>query len=236
MNETALDLLAATHFRAKAPVSVGAQLHRALREAIIRGELRPGQQLSETETAQRFAISRQPVREAFIKLGEEDLVEIRPQRGTYVRKISVRGVLDARHLREIIEVSFVRQVAGKRDEALIAALRDNIERQRKIAGGDSRGFWPLDEELHRTVALAAAGEYGWRVLENIKAHLDRVRFLTYDSTTPIAQIVDEHAAIVNAIESGKPGEAVRITEKHLREIIRTLPVVARQHPEYFEDV
>ena len=100
-------------FRPKESVSIGAQLHRLLRAAIIRGDLRPGQTISEIETGKRFAISRQPVREAFIKLGEERLIEVLPQRGTYIRKISVKEVLDARHLREIIEVSIVREVAEK---------------------------------------------------------------------------------------------------------------------------
>ena len=86
-------------------LSIGAQLHRLLRTAIIEGELIPGQAISEIEMSRKFSISRQPVREAFIKLAEERLVEVRPQRGTFVRKISLKEVLDARHLREIIEVS-----------------------------------------------------------------------------------------------------------------------------------
>ena len=97
------DDFATATFRPKESVSMGAQLHRILRTAIIRGELVPGQAISEIEMSKRFSISRQPVREAFIKLGEERLIEVMPQRGTYVRKISVKEVLDARHLREIIE-------------------------------------------------------------------------------------------------------------------------------------
>jgi DNA-binding GntR family transcriptional regulator len=54
----------------------------ALRSAIVTLQLKPGQALSETEIAQRFRVSRQPVREAFIKLAEAGLIEVRPQRGT----------------------------------------------------------------------------------------------------------------------------------------------------------
>ena len=96
----AADTLNAGRLRPQESFSIGAQLHRILRAAIIRGELSPGQAVSEVEMSRRFKISRQPVREAFIKLGEERLIEVLPQRGTYIRKISVKEVLDARHLRD----------------------------------------------------------------------------------------------------------------------------------------
>src|SRR5512133_1204570 len=129
MERTALNKVTSAEFRPKESVSMGVQLHRLLRKAIIEGNLAPGQALSETETSKQFAISRQPVREAFIKLGEERLIEILPQRGTYVRKISVKEVLDARHLREIIEVSIVREVAEHHDDTLICDLRHIVARQ-----------------------------------------------------------------------------------------------------------
>ena len=98
-----LDNLSSVSFRTQESLSMGAQLHRILRAAIIRGDLVPGQAISEIEISKKFSVSRQPVREAFIKLGEERLIEVLPQRGTYIRKISVKEVLDARHLREVIE-------------------------------------------------------------------------------------------------------------------------------------
>src|SRR5664279_3208500 len=126
MEMTIFNKLATADFRPKESISMGAQLHRILRKAIIEGDLVPGQALSETEMSKQFSISRQPVREAFIKLGEERLIEVLPQRGTYVRKISVKEVLDARHLREIIEVSIVREAAQQHDVTLISDLRNII--------------------------------------------------------------------------------------------------------------
>ena len=61
--------LSAANFRAPESLSIGTQLHRILRAAIIRGELAPGQAISEIEIGKKFSVSRQPVREAFIKLG-----------------------------------------------------------------------------------------------------------------------------------------------------------------------
>mgnify|MGYP002148288084 CR=1 FL=1 len=91
--------------------SISAQVYRQLHSAIIRGEICPGEGLSESEIARQYSTSRQPVREAFIKLAEERLVSIQPQRGTFVVKISVADVLDARFVREAIEIAVTREAA-----------------------------------------------------------------------------------------------------------------------------
>jgi DNA-binding GntR family transcriptional regulator len=233
-NET-LDNLATEFSRPKESLSMGAQLHRILRTAIIEGDLAPGQAISEIEMSKRFSISRQPVREAFIKLGEERLIEVLPQRGTYVRKISVKGVLDARHLREIIEISIVREVTLKHDASLIKNLRQLIAQQAKVKPGDSRSFLALDEELHRALALHAGREYAWRITEGIKAQMDRVRFLSFDFATPTPQLVAEHTAIVDAIEAGDADLAEQRMEMHLRGILSSLPLIAERYPEHFVD-
>lgn len=223
------------NFRPQESLSMGAQLHRILRAAIIRGELSPGQAISEIEMSKRFSISRQPVREAFIKLGEERLIEVLPQRGTYVRKISVKEVLDARHLREIIEVSIVREVTLKHDAALIKTLRDLITQQKQVKHGDSQGFLALDEEMHKAIALHAGREYAWRITEGIKAQMNRVRFMSFDFATPTPQLADEHTAIVDAIEAGDADLAAQRMESHLKGILGSLPLIAERYPEHFVD-
>lgn len=223
------------NFRPQESLSMGAQLHRLLRAAIIRGELAPGQAISEIEMSKKFSISRQPVREAFIKLAEERLIEILPQRGTYVRKISVKEVLDARHLREIIEVSIVREVTQNHDASLIRTLRAFIEQQKQLKLGDSQEFLALDEDMHKALAMHAGREYAWRINEGIKAQMNRVRFLSFDFATPIPQLIDEHIAIVDAIESGDPDFAAERMESHVRSIITSLPLIAERYPEHFVD-
>ena len=233
MEMETFDNLSGVSFRPQESLSIGAQLHRILRAAIIRGDLVPGQAISEIEISKKFSVSRQPVREAFIKLGEERLIEVLPQRGTYVRKISVKEVLDARHLREIIEVSIVREVAEKHDEELIKTLRELVAAQKRVPHGDNQSFLQLDEEFHRTLALSAGREYAWRITEGIKAQMNRVRFLTFDSATPMQQLADEHAGVIDAIAVGDADLAAQRMEKHLRALITSLPFVAERYPEHF---
>ncbi|MDR3222049.1 MAG: GntR family transcriptional regulator [Candidatus Accumulibacter sp.] len=229
------DTLSSERFRPQEALSIGAQLHRNLRAAIILGELSPGLAVSEIEMSKKFNVSRQPVREAFIKLGEEQLIEIRPQRGTYIRRISVKEVLEARHLREIIEVSVVREVVGKRTPALVKTLRALVARQKKVRHGDNRTYLQLDDEFHRTLALHAGREYLWRVTEGIKAQMNRVRFLTVDSATPTQQLTGEHAGIVDAIEADDVKQAVRCMKQHLRTLTQSLSLMAIRYPEHFTE-
>ena len=90
---------------------VNQQIYRYLRKDIVTCIIQPGSLLSEKEVSARFNVSRQPVREAFIKLAEAGLVQVLPQRGTFVRKISARRVADGRFIREAVEVSVVRRAA-----------------------------------------------------------------------------------------------------------------------------
>jgi DNA-binding GntR family transcriptional regulator len=213
--------------------SISAQVYRQLRSAIIRGEISPGERLSESGIARQYATSRQPVREAFIKLAEGRLVKIQPQSGTFVVQISVADVLDARFVRETIEIAVTREAAITAPLSAIKELRRQIDRQRAVAPGHNAEFLALDEEFHRTLALSVGHAHAWRVIEGIKAQMDRIRYLSLDDATPIHLIIEQHERIVDGIEAGDPTEAAAAMRSHLREITRSLPDIAGRFPELF---
>jgi GntR family transcriptional regulator, rspAB operon transcriptional repressor len=212
---------------------VGPQVYRILRRQIVSLVLRPGALVSESEVARTFALSRQPVREAFIKLAEEGLVEVRPQRGTLVRKISVQGVMDARFVREAIEADIVKLAADLNDRTIVADLRRQIALQREVQEGDSASFMPLDDRFHRTLANAAGKSHAWRVIEDVKAQMDRVRFIRI-AQLPLSRLVAQHERVVDAIEAGNPSAADAAMRDHLREILGLLPILAAAEPELFD--
>lgn len=216
--------------------AIAPQIYRRLRERIVRTELLPGEVISETEIARAYAVSRQPVREAFIKLAESGLVEIRPQRGTFVRLISIREVGNARFLREAIEIAIVRKAALEATDDDIAALRTLVAEQRAVAvGGDNAAFLRLDEKFHQAIAGSADCDDAWRVLEGLKAQMDRVRYLSLPEATPLETIIEQHERIVAAIERRSPEEAEQAMRQHLSEILLSLPKLAARHPAYFVD-
>lgn len=214
-------------------LSISARLYRHLRNAVIRGELLPGQALSEAEIARQFSMSRQPVREAFIKLAEERLVVIQPQRGTFVVKISIEDVLDARFVREAIEVAIAADLAASATPETIGALREILSQQRHFEHGHNAEFMALDEQFHRTLALSAGRAYAWRVIEGIKAQMDRIRYLSLDDATPIPLLIAQHERIVDAIESSDPAAASAAVRMHMQQIVQSLPEISRKFPEMF---
>jgi DNA-binding GntR family transcriptional regulator len=208
----------------------------ALRQAIVQLQLRPGYLLSEAEVARQLGVSRQPVREAFIKLAEVGLVEVRPQRGTFVVLISAREVRNARFIREAIEVAVARKAALEAKPDQIAGLRAIIEEQRRKAeAGDHVGFLRLDEAFHQALAHSADCDHAWRVLEGLKAQMDRVRYLSMPEATPIDTLIAQHGAIVDGIAAHSPEATEAAMRAHLSEILMSLPRLAEQHPELFAE-
>ena len=212
---------------------IASQIHRILRERVIRGDLPPGHQISETEIAKRYATSRQPVREAFIKLAAEGLLSVRPQRGTVVNKIVYSAVLDARFLREAVEADIVRILAASPDTALIAELRSLVARQAEAANDEPLAFSGLDEIFLRTLADGAGRGGTWRVIEGLKAQMDRVRYLALNRF-PVQRLISQHKAIVAQIEGGSGDGADAAIRIHLREVLRDLPQIVAAQPDLFE--
>ncbi|TGG93521.1 GntR family transcriptional regulator [Natronospirillum operosum] len=216
--------------------NVRKRLYEVLRQSIIRMSLAPGQLLSENEIAQTFSVSRQPVREAFIRLSEAGLVEIRPQRGTFVVQISQEAVTEARFVREAIEVAVACSAA---EEGLapdvISELQELVERQRRcIEPLDHDRFYQLDEDFHRTLALGAGHDVAWRLTQDVKAQLDRVRYLSLPQTTPLPKLIEQHAAILECVINRDVEGTERVVKAHMREILRSLPDLVERFPDMFQ--
>lgn len=214
--------------------TIGGRVFENVRNAIVQLQLRPGNPLSEAEIARQLGVSRQPVREAFIKLGEAGLVEIRPQRGTFVRLISIREVETARFIREAIEVAIVCKATAEASESDIAAMEELIGQQWSVARhGDNVGFLRLDEMFHQAIASSAGCDDAWRVLEGLKAQMDRVRYLSLPEATPLDTIIEQHNAIIEAIKARSAKEAEAAMRRHLSEILISLPKLAHEYPSFF---
>ncbi|MCB5175141.1 GntR family transcriptional regulator [Microvirga lenta] len=214
---------------------IARQVTRALRQAIVSMQLLPGEMLSEQELARRFGVSRSPVREALIKLSEAGLVRVLPQRGTQVVKISRAGVEDARFIREAVECAVVREAALKATPVMMSELSASLTRQRRAQRSlSTEDFLALDEEFHRLLAETAGRPSAWRMVEDIKPQMDRVRFLDMTKAVPRHAVIAQHAVIVDAIKSRDPAAAEAAMRHHMSEILRSLPELAGQHPDLFE--
>ncbi|HCW98275.1 MULTISPECIES: GntR family transcriptional regulator [Pantoea] len=216
---------------------VNQQIYRYLRKDIVTCVIQPGSLLSEKEVSARFNVSRQPVREAFIKLAEAGLVQVLPQRGTFVRKISARRVADGRFIREAVEVSVVRRAALEIEPAALMTLEHNLQLQKMAASRqDSQAFLGLDDEFHRLIAESINCALAWETVENIKAAMDRVRFLTLSEVSPPDSLIEQHEEILSALKNHDADAAEAAMRRHLQEMIFSITPIAERNSEWFESL
>tara|TARA_Y100000815_G_scaffold36143_1_gene29905 strand:- start:3328 stop:4068 length:741 start_codon:yes stop_codon:yes gene_type:complete len=216
--------------------AIAPQLVAMLRRGIGEMSFRPGDVLSEKDIAARFGVSRQPVREAFIKLSEAGLVEIRPSRGTYVMKISVREVANARFVREAIESDIARNAARMATGEEIDSLRHIVAEQKRARDNvDYKAFNELDEAFHRRIADIVQNDYAWRVVEAARFQTDRVRALSLPNASPLPVLIKQHETIVDRLAARDGEGAADAMRRHLREILVALSYIAEQHPEFFDE-
>ena len=220
----------------RASPGVRLQVHAALREAIVSAELEPGRHLSENELAEWLGVSRTPVREALIRLRDDRLVEIMPQRGTAVARISPGAVADAQFVREALECAAIRIAAERADAADVAALDGLIRRQVEVsAAHDFDRFYVLDDELHGALCELSGHGIAWSLAQRANGHLNRVRRLILPQPHYLAEMVAEHRLVVDAVGRGEPDEAEAALRHHLRMVLSAVPAIRDQHPDYFED-
>ena len=214
---------------------VAAQVHEILRRSIITMRLRPRKKVSEAELALQLGVSRTPVREALIKLAEDRLVEILPQRGSFITPIRLHEVLEARFIREALEIAVVREAAASGRAEVLGRLENLLQAQRAAARDkDLERFLELDEAFHHTLSESVDKQRCWRLIQSVKHQLDRVRYLSLPEPGNLALLIRQHAAIAEAVLAGKPEEAETLMRAHLREVLRFIEQKHAKEPDLFE--
>jgi DNA-binding GntR family transcriptional regulator len=210
--------------------------YAALREAIVAMELPPGARLSENELAAQLGVSRTPVREALIRLRDEQLVEIAPQRGTFVTPISVRGVRDAQFVREALECAAVRLAAERATDDDVTELWAMIDAQHRSRDtGDVEAFYLLDEAFHARLSDLSGHPIASTIAQRAKGHLNRVRRLSLPLPNYIEEMIAEHEAVVTPVAAHDADTAENALRHHLQMVLSELPRIRAEHPELFDD-
>jgi GntR family transcriptional regulator, rspAB operon transcriptional repressor len=209
-------------------------IYRVLRQDVVTLRLKPGMRLSENELAARFGTSRAPVREALIRLADEGLIDVRPQRGSFVSRISLAAMEQARLVREALEVVIIRRAAEARlSKSALGACEAAIAAQLE-ARDDPERFTSADDAFHRAFAEATALGGVWSIIEREKVQFDRVRILSLPQVTPVDVLIAQHRAILKAVLNGDPDQAERAIRTHLSEVLRIADDLAIRHPDLIE--
>lgn len=222
--------------------TLGDRAYQSIRDAIISLRLEPGQMVYEAELSSMLGVSRTPVREAFRLLLTEELIDILPQRGIRIAFISRRKVEEARFVRESLEMSGFRLAARmwrSSDETFRnaeARIFATLAEQRRVATADDyEAFLVSDELFHRTVLEHAGNATLLKVIANMRAHLNRVRYLELRTRHHFDAVITQHANIFEAVRGNRSEEAATLVREHLEYLETDFPALISAHATYFKD-
>lgn len=217
---------------------INQQVYKFLKRAIIECRLMPDDSLSENEVASKFNISRQPVREALIKLATNDFVLIEPKKTTKVKRISKSQVLQGAVIREAIESKLIRKTAAVIDDDTLETLENNVHEQESVADDyNVHIHFNLDDEFHRIILSSPGYERAWDIVETVKGSMDRLRFLSIEfELSPISKTCRAHRRILEALKKRDPDLAEKAMADHMSDTFDSLSMVMDKcNPDWFSN-
>ena len=215
--------------------SIQTLVYEELKRNIMSMKLEPGQTMSTQEIATKLNVSRTPVREAFLRLQSEGLVEMIPQRETMVSKISLKRVEQEKFIRECLEMGVIRKFMDKSGCEVEENMAELIQLQKKCGEEkDFVGFLEADDQFHKVLFDVTGQEMAWETIASRKGHYNRLRILYVQRDTAMQESIEQHHKIATLLESGSREEAARALSSHVRRLDIDEAGLIAQYPDYFE--
>lgn len=210
-------------------------LYSDLRERIINFDLPPGTILSRDELAKYYGVSQTPVRDALIRLADNDLVTIHPQSKTLVAKIDTQKLVSIHFLRVSVEIEVARTLALSPNAEALRQVQSILKLQTALLGADpdTAMFADLDRQFHQSLFSAAGVEDLFDILTTKLGNLYRCQRLELPRSGKMQDIISAHTAIIEGITGGNPDTAAAAVREHLSGTISRINVIRQEHPEYF---
>jgi DNA-binding GntR family transcriptional regulator len=202
------------------PKSLTDLAHDSIRQLIVGGELAMGAQLSEATLAAQLGISKTPVREALLRLRVDGLIEIQPQRGTFVFSLTPRQVEEICAFRETVEVSAVRLAMEARRSGLVKSLQANVREMalaRKIR--DWKAIRQLDEAFHAAIVDHCDNAYFRQAHQLIASKIGALRARLPEQDERVDHCQQNHAMILGLLREGRVAATQRALALHIRDTL-----------------
>lgn len=216
-------------------------VYTQLRQQILHLELPPGSALSEIETAEKFDISRTPVRDAFKRLERDGLLEIRPHIGTFISLIDLNAVSDVLYMREVLEYAILSDLSQKYDKSLDLRIRLLLQEQKDLIDSDmpvetlSRSFIDLDDKFHASLFEAAGKKNVTKFLSLVNAQYARFRtIVNFNGKDDLRKLYEAHVQMWEYITEKDLDALKNCITHHINDGFSTSSDIIRKYPEYFE--
>lgn len=200
------------------PKSLTDLAHEKIRQLIVSGEFPLGEQLSEASLAAQLGISKTPVREALLRLRADGLIDIQPQRGTFVFSLTPRQVEEICLFREFVEVAALGAAMQTRRAELVDALEDNVRRMSVAQEAqDWRAIPLLDQAFHQVILEYCENAYLKQAYQLIASKISALRARLPEENDRVGHCQENHAAIVRLIRSAEVPRAQEALALHIRD-------------------
>jgi len=213
------------------------EVYPVLRRAIVELYLRPGAVLSIKDICEHFEMGRSPVRDALVRLDQEGLVTLLPQRGTMISQIDLTRVDQERFLRLSVEEEVMKLFMACHTPSDITLLHELLRQQQELCDQkdtDLRRFLWLDEEFHQLFYTVTDKLFCLQALQNVSGHYRRLRLLTCDERNTLREVLREHNALLTALQARDTEQMCNIFHFHLRRLDREERLIVKKYPYLFK--
>ena len=215
-------------------------IYESIRRDIISLELHPGQRLRENELADRFGVSRTPVRSALQKLESDGLVYTVPKSGNYVTKINLHNIYNTIYIRNSVDKSIFRDMIDVLKDIDFQKLSINLAKQKVIwslhdeSMHSNLEFMSYDDSFHRDLYAVVGKEEIWDIVMNNQFDYIRQRmFLNRYNLTHIEESIEQHEKIFRLLKEQRLEELIRCNQEHLYTGVSEAYDFVKIAPEYF---
>ena len=215
-------------------------VYEHIKEQILHLELPPGAAISEIDTAEKYNMSRTPVRDAFKRLEREGLLEIRPHIGTFISLIDLNAVSDILYIREVLEYSVLSDLMQIYDSSHELRIQLILQEQKELLGSDlpidelSRAFIHSDNEFHTALFDIAGRKNAIKFLYSFNSQYERFRtFINFNGKEDLQKLYDSHVEILNCITAKNSAGLKDCIHHHLYDGVNASHDLISKTPEYF---
>ncbi len=210
-------------------------VYETLKKNIMELSLAPGRFILEKEVMDMLKVSRAPIREAFMKLSQEDLIETIPQKGSFVTLIDLELVEESRFVRETLERTIVKQACSMMNAEQVLQLQNLISLQELCVNQKNyERLFELDEAFHKMIIVGCKKVRSWELQQQLNTHYSRIRFLRLADNFDWMDILEDHQAIVRAIREKNPDAAEQAMYEHLVRVRFEMDELLQKYPNYFK--
>lgn len=210
-------------------------VYRTIKDNILTLNLTPGQNLSEPDVAKSLSVSRTPVREAFIRLAADKLLDVMPQKGTQVTLLDIELINEAIFVRSNLETAVLRNACEYFPDEILQDLHFNLQMQESIIANNyqAQRFHKLDSTFHALIFQGCNHKQAWEFIDRFHTHHHRLRMFEAVDAMYLNEILKQHQEIYRIIAEKDATAIADTIYKHLTNFLPNLESLKKKHRKYF---